>query len=97
MRAEPGDVDRRDDGADAPLTRLGPQRRTALEAHHDLLARVAHPGPHTLERGDITALLKAGWRAPEVFVAKGRDGDTDIWGVIIRPSQFDPSKKYPVI
>ncbi len=51
----------------------------------------------TLERGDITELVKAGWKAPEVFVAKGRDGTTDIWGVVIRPSQFDPSKKYPVI
>ena len=39
----------------------------------------------TLERGDISELLKAGWRAPEVFTAKGRDGTTDIWGIIIRP------------
>ena len=50
-----------------------------------------------LERGDITELVKAGWRAPEVFTAKGRDGQTDIWGVIIRPTNFDPAKKYPVI
>ncbi len=51
----------------------------------------------TLERGDITELLKAGWRAPDVFVAKGRDGRTDIWGIIYRPTRFDPSKKYAVI
>ena len=51
----------------------------------------------TIERGDITELLQAGWKAPEVFVAKGRDGTTDIWGVIIRPGGFDPAKKYPVI
>lgn len=42
-------------------------------------------------------LLKTGWRAPEVFTAKGRDNKTDIWGVIYRPINFDPSKKYPVI
>src|ERR1041384_318669 len=42
-------------------------------------------------------LLKTGWRAPEIFVAKGRDNKTDIWGVIYRPMNFDPSKKYPVI
>ena len=42
-------------------------------------------------------LLKAGWRAPEVFVSKGRDGKTDIWGIIFRPTNFDPKKKYPVI
>jgi dipeptidyl aminopeptidase/acylaminoacyl peptidase len=51
----------------------------------------------TLERGNVAELTKAGWKAPEVFVAKGRDGQTDIWGIIIRPSNFDPSKKYPVI
>lgn len=50
-----------------------------------------------LEKADITELVKAGWRAPEVFVAKGRDGKTDIWGIIIRPTNFNPKKKYPVI
>jgi len=51
----------------------------------------------TLEKGDITELVKAGWKPPEVFVSKARDGTTDIWGVIFRPTSFDPSKKYPVI
>ena len=51
----------------------------------------------TLETADITALKKEGWKAPEVFVAKGRDGKTDMWGLIQRPSNFDPSKKYPII
>ena len=51
----------------------------------------------TLEKADITAAIAAGWKAPEVFVAKGRDGKTDIWGVIYRPSNFDAAKKYPVI
>jgi dipeptidyl aminopeptidase/acylaminoacyl peptidase len=50
-----------------------------------------------VERGDISALVRAGWRAPEVFTTAGRDGRTDIWGVIVRPSNFDASKKYPVI
>ena len=50
-----------------------------------------------LERGDIHELVNAGWRAPEVFKSIGRDGKTDIWGVIIRPTNFDPSKKYAVI
>jgi dipeptidyl aminopeptidase/acylaminoacyl peptidase len=51
----------------------------------------------TLEKGDITKLTAAGWKPPEVFVATGRDGVTDIYGVIYRPTNFDPSKKYPVI
>jgi dienelactone hydrolase len=50
-----------------------------------------------LEQTDITELSKAGWRAPEVFTALGRDGKTEIWGVINLPSNFDPLKKYPVI
>lgn len=50
-----------------------------------------------LEKADITKLLETGWRAPEVFVAKGRDGKTDMWGIIVRPTNFDPNKKYPII
>jgi dipeptidyl aminopeptidase/acylaminoacyl peptidase len=50
-----------------------------------------------LEKADASALLAAGFHLPEVFVAKGRDGKTDIWGVIIKPTNFDPNKKYPVI
>ena len=50
-----------------------------------------------LERADIRDLLNAGWRAPEVFTALARDRKTDIWGVIFRPTNFDPSRKYPVI
>ena len=50
-----------------------------------------------LEKADISELLKTGWIAPEPFVAKGRDGKTDIWGIIYRPTNFDSTKKYPVI
>jgi dipeptidyl aminopeptidase/acylaminoacyl peptidase len=50
-----------------------------------------------LETANISELTKAGWRAPEVFCAKGRDGQTDMWGIIVRPTNFDPNKKYPVI
>jgi dipeptidyl aminopeptidase/acylaminoacyl peptidase len=50
-----------------------------------------------LDEADITGLVKAGWKPPEVFTAKGRDGRTDIWGVIYRPSSFNAALKYPVI
>jgi dipeptidyl aminopeptidase/acylaminoacyl peptidase len=50
-----------------------------------------------LERGEIAALEKTGWRRVEPFVAKGRDGTTDIYGVLYRPSHFNPAKKYPVV
>jgi dipeptidyl-peptidase 4 len=51
----------------------------------------------TLERADMSSLQATGWKAPERFVAKGRDGKTDIHGVIFRPTTYDPAKKYPVI
>lgn len=50
-----------------------------------------------IEKADITALQATGWQPAEVFTTKGRDGVTDIWGIIVRPLNFDPSKKYPVI
>ncbi len=50
-----------------------------------------------LETCDSAPLTALGWRAPEKFTAKGRDGATDIYGIIGRPTNFDPAKKYPVI
>ncbi len=50
-----------------------------------------------LERADWTALRDTGWSPPHRFVAKGRDGKTDIYGIIVRPTDFDPTHKYPVI
>ncbi|WP_241557214.1 S9 family peptidase [Croceibacterium ferulae] len=48
-------------------------------------------------QGDITQLTAAGFRPPEVFTAKGRDGQTDIWGLVVRPRDYDPARRYPVI
>lgn len=50
-----------------------------------------------LETADISRLLAEGWKAPEIFSAKGRDRKTDMWGIIIRPTNFDANKKYPVL
>ena len=50
-----------------------------------------------LEKGDMSAQVATGWKPPEVFVAKARDRTTDIWGIIIRPTNFDPNRRYPVI
>ena len=51
----------------------------------------------TLETADITRLKAQGWQAPEVFAAPGRDSITPMWGIIMRPSNFDPSKTYPIV
>ena len=50
-----------------------------------------------LEKSDLGLLKRQGWRAPERFDAKGRDGTTDIFGVIYRPSNYHPDRSYPVI
>lgn len=50
-----------------------------------------------LEQADISKLVATGIKLPEIFVAKARDGVTDCWGILCRPSNFDVQKKYPVI
>jgi dienelactone hydrolase len=84
---------------------FSPDRRFII----DTFSRVDSPPVHELRRvdngklvckleeTDIAELRETGWEPAEVFVAKGRDGTTDIWGIICRPRDFDPKKKYPVI
>jgi dipeptidyl aminopeptidase/acylaminoacyl peptidase len=50
-----------------------------------------------LERADISRLLAAGWKPPIPITVKARDGSTDLYGLLYRPTNFDPSKKYPII
>lgn len=50
-----------------------------------------------LAEADASELLARGWPVPERFVAPGRDGETPIWGVIFRPTDFDPARRYPVV
>ncbi len=50
-----------------------------------------------IARADVSRLIAKGWQQPEVFAAPGRDGKTMMWGIIQRPSNFDPNKKYPII
>jgi dipeptidyl-peptidase-4 len=50
-----------------------------------------------LEAMDISRLVDAGWKAPEVITVKAADGKTDLWGVMWKPYDFDPDRIYPVI
>ncbi|HEX7115161.1 MAG TPA: DPP IV N-terminal domain-containing protein [Steroidobacter sp.] len=50
-----------------------------------------------LERADISELKALGWRTPEEFVVKAADGKTDLYGVLYKPHDFDPARKYPVV
>jgi dipeptidyl aminopeptidase/acylaminoacyl peptidase len=51
----------------------------------------------TLERADLAPLKAGGLTLPEAFTAKAADGATTLHGIILRPSTFDPSKRYAVI
>lgn len=85
--------------------RFSPDRRFLIDTY----SRVDLPPRHelrrtsdgelvcSLETSDTRELEKHGWRPPERFVAKGRDGQTDIYGIIHKPLNWDPSQKYPVI
>ena len=50
-----------------------------------------------LEQTDASELLKENWKFPEAFQGKAKDGATDLYGLIWRPSNFDATKKYPII
>ncbi len=50
-----------------------------------------------LETADISRLLATGWKPPTPFTVKARDGSTDLYGLMYKPTTFDPSKKYPIV
>ncbi len=50
-----------------------------------------------LEKADLSQLRMSGWKMPETFVLKAKDGVTDLYGVMYKPFNFDSTRKYPVI
>jgi len=51
-----------------------------------------------LEKADISRLIaEVNWVPPVPFTVKARDGETDLYGLIFKPTHFDPNKKYPII
>ncbi len=51
----------------------------------------------TLEKADISKLIEHGWQAPIPITVKARDEKTDLYGLMYKPKNFDPNKKYPII
>jgi dipeptidyl aminopeptidase/acylaminoacyl peptidase len=89
-------------GDGSHTVQLSPEKKYFL----DTWSRVDLPYQFELrerETGKSVGMLfkniapKIDYQLPERFVAKGRDGVTDIYGIFYRPRSFDPSKKYPVI
>jgi dipeptidyl-peptidase 4 len=50
-----------------------------------------------LEKADITQLTAAGWQPPTPITVKARDGVTDLYGLMYKPTKFDPARKYPIV
>jgi len=50
-----------------------------------------------LEKADISKLVATGWTPPIPFTVKARDGKTDLYGLLFRPTGFDSTKKYPIV
>ena len=50
-----------------------------------------------IEKVDISRLLDYGWKYPETFKMKAADGLTDLYGIMWKPYDFDPGRKYPII
>jgi dipeptidyl aminopeptidase/acylaminoacyl peptidase len=51
----------------------------------------------TLEKADISRLLATGWKPPQPITVKARDGETNLYGLLFKPTNLDPAKKYPII
>lgn len=50
-----------------------------------------------LETADASEVVQAMGQLPVRFSAKGRDGQTDIWGIIHLPRNYRPDQQYPVV
>ena len=50
-----------------------------------------------LEKADISRLVATGWKPPIPIKVKAADGTTDLYGMMFRPTNYDPNKKYPII
>jgi len=51
----------------------------------------------TVETADISKLTAAGWQPPQPITVKARDGNTDLYGLMYKPTRLDPSTRYPIV
>jgi dipeptidyl aminopeptidase/acylaminoacyl peptidase len=50
-----------------------------------------------LEEVDISALVDSSWIPPLAFTVKARDQQTDLYGLMYRPSNLDENLSYPIL
>ena len=73
--------------------------RSTMEIPPETVLRRTSDGGvlQSLEIADASELEALGWQPPESFSVRGRDGETEIFGLLIRPTDFDPDKRYPIV
>jgi dipeptidyl aminopeptidase/acylaminoacyl peptidase len=74
---------------DVASTPTQPQTAVVRDTNGKLAVAVA--------KQDITKLVAAGWVPPTLITVKARDGKTDLYGFLFKPTNFDASKKYPIV
>jgi len=74
---------------DVYSTPTQPKTAVARDSNGKVLVEVA--------KQDITKLVAAGWVPPVPITVKARDGKTDLYGFLFKPTNFDASKKYPIV
>jgi dipeptidyl aminopeptidase/acylaminoacyl peptidase len=106
-----GDMERLTEGAGQHRIQFSPSKQFFLDTHSGVdrppvVELRAAGGPvgssrtgcvRTLREVDIRRLEATGWTPPEEFAVKAADGETDLWGVLFKPYDFDPSQSYPVV
>jgi dipeptidyl-peptidase-4 len=99
-----GKVERLTDGTGMHEVQFAPDRSYFIDTvsrpdapPQSFVRRVSGEVVHTFPPADTTALEAVGWTPAEEFSVKAADGETDLWGVMYKPRDFDPSKSYPVI
>jgi dipeptidyl aminopeptidase/acylaminoacyl peptidase len=75
--------------ADVYSTPTQPQTAVVRNSDGKVITEIA--------KQDITRLLAVGWVPPTPITVKARDGKTDLYGLMFKPSNFDATKKYPIV
>jgi dipeptidyl aminopeptidase/acylaminoacyl peptidase len=75
--------------ADTYSTPTQPQTTIVRDSAGQLVMDIA--------KQDISKLLAAGWKPPTPFTVKARDGKTDLYGLLFKPTNFNPANKYPIV
>lgn len=81
----------------SPSGRYLAYSNSTLAEPSSFVLRDLRGGARVLERADTRGLVAAGYRPPTAFTARSADGRFDLHGVVYRPSDYDPSRRYPVI